>query len=221
MSCNYTSKFKKRTEETTDIHIRCLEDLPESGKPKILLLGDSLFERFKTITGEDTKVWTDHGFDKMCIFNAGIGGDQIQNVMYRITVRRLLDHVGKSIEKVFLMIGTNNIERDKPIDMVMGVKFILEQLKEHFPKASVYILGIPPRVSSCSKISDSDLLIKIQIYNDLLSSLHDKYIDVFQLFTNRDGTMNSSLFDDGVHFNESGYSIYANVLGKLFSKNRR
>jgi len=209
-------KYKKRTDDTTNVHIESLSKLSLGDMPEILLLGDSLFERFKTITGGNTKVWTDFEFDKLKIFNAGIGGDMIQNVLYRLKERKLLAYLGKSITKIFLMIGTNNIEKDKPEDMLEGVKMILTMLKESFPGAVIYILGIPPRISTYKKPSNNELLIKIKNYNNLLASLPEKYIDIFSLFVDKNGNMKCDLFLDGVHFNDIGYNIYAKALKELF-----
>ena len=209
-------KHKQRTETTTIEHIKQLAELKEKkAMPKILLLGDSMFERFKHMTGESIKSWSDHGFDKFNIFNAGIGGDQIQNVLYRLIDQKILTHLGPSIEKVLLMIGTNNIENDKPIQMIEGVKTIIRIIKETYPSVTIYILGLPPRKRSKSKKND-DILEKIKQYNELLKSLPDKYIDTYELFIDDKNTINESLFCDEVHFNDNGYEIYTNLLDKLF-----
>lgn len=218
MKTTNISKYKQRTDETTKEHIKQLTELHVIDKmPKILLLGDSLFERFKTMTGEPTKIWTDNGFDKLDIFNAGIGGDQIQNVLYRITEQKILTYLGKSIKKIILMIGANNIENDKPLDMIKGVKTIIGLIRDVYPLTPLYVLGIPPRKRSSSKAKNNeDLLKKIKEYNKLLESLPEKYVDTYELFVDKDGKMNDNLFVDVVHFNDEGYLVYANLLKKLF-----
>lgn len=211
-------KFKKRTDETSNFHIKNLSKLSPNEMPEILLLGDSLFERFNTIAGQNSKIWTDYHFDKLKIFNAGIGGDKIQNVLYRLKTKKLLTYLDGSITKIFLMIGTNNIERDQPGDMLDGIKFILDVLKDSYPKAYIYVLGIPPRISMNKKLSNDQLIIKIKKYNDLLASISERYIDIYSLFIDKKGNMNNDLFLDGVHFNNKGYDIYAKELNILFTK---
>lgn len=84
-------KYKKRSDETTDMHIKELSNL----SPTILFLGDSLFEHFKY-----SKAWIDYGFNNMNIFNAGVGGDRIQNVLYRLITKNLINYM-KNITRVF------------------------------------------------------------------------------------------------------------------------
>lgn len=115
------------------------------------------------------------------------------------------------------MIGTNNIERDKPEDMIEGVKKIIDILKSSLPQVNVYILAIPPR-TSWSKISNADLIIKIRSYNQLLSLLGEKYIDIYSSFTDADEQMNNDLFTDGVHFNDVGYNLYAKLLNPFLNE---
>lgn len=98
------SKWKKRSEETTvNIYFPELNNA-DSNTFNIILIGSSMLERFKT-TGHDLNL----GFGPH-IFNAGVGGDTIPNVLYRIKLGLL--QAAKTQEKVGIVIvniGSNDI----------------------------------------------------------------------------------------------------------------
>ncbi|KAK4149682.1 hypothetical protein C8A00DRAFT_18660 [Chaetomidium leptoderma] len=99
-----TARFKARSHDTSkQVHIPLLQsrlqDAPDQG-PTVVLIGDSMFERMTT-TGESPNsaaaswpspqmLGDDEYLDKRSVgrldrvFNAGVGGDKIQNVAYRL-----------------------------------------------------------------------------------------------------------------------------------------
>jgi hypothetical protein len=69
--------FKQRSHDTHhDTHLPQIGG--QSGQYEIALLGDSLFERFKT-TGKNQSI-----NQNSRILNLGVGGDKVINVQYRI-----------------------------------------------------------------------------------------------------------------------------------------
>jgi hypothetical protein len=61
--------------------------------------------------------WNASNLSTLGIFNAGVGGDKVQNVLWRLEQGLITDFHPKL---VVLQIGTNNIEQDHP----EGIPFI-------------------------------------------------------------------------------------------------
>lgn len=74
-------------------------------KIDVVLLGDSMLERFQT-TGKYTQIG---GLQYPRVFNAGVGGDKIENVLYRIRLGLLSILKAKNPKLVVIHIGTNNL----------------------------------------------------------------------------------------------------------------
>src|SRR5205814_1275689 len=80
----------------------------KQGDVDVLFLGDSITQGWE---GAGKQVWKDH-FEKLKAANFGIGGDQTQHVLWRITEGKELEGIHPKV--IVLMIGTNNMgaERD-------------------------------------------------------------------------------------------------------------
>ena len=96
-------------ERTRLAHLKHL-DITSSHDFEILFLGDSMLERWQS-TG--SKYWK-KDLSKYKIMNASVGGDTINNLLWRIQptdhTTGILDSL--RVKKIILMIGTNNIEKD-------------------------------------------------------------------------------------------------------------
>ncbi|KAG9232305.1 SGNH hydrolase-type esterase domain-containing protein [Amylocarpus encephaloides] len=109
------AKFKERSNVTMkDVHLPQLFP-PSADQPPppidTVLLGDSMFERFKT-TGLETKLGQ---MTYPSLFNCGVGGDKIENVLYRLengTMDALMD---RGVKCWIVMIGTNNLTKRKAL----------------------------------------------------------------------------------------------------------
>lgn len=48
------------------------------------------------------------------IFNAGVGGDKVENIIYRLVESRLFDHINlQNLSNIFILAGTNNLNNKK------------------------------------------------------------------------------------------------------------
>lgn len=141
------AKYKERSHKTNLVH---LEKLNSSDKKYThLLLGDSLLENFSS----DGAKFFNQLENKVNIFNAGVGGDRVENVFYRILNGKLLDHDNlKTVEKVYLLIGTNNLD-NRPLHrlgcssrIISGIETIIRELVDRLPGLkNIYVLQIPAR----------------------------------------------------------------------------
>ena len=211
-------KWKQRTCDTHKKHLT----MAAKGKYDKLFLGDSMFERWLT-TGR--LLWFSY-LNKLNIFNAGVGGDKIENLLWRLTPTDesvgILNVIKPS--KIILMIGTNNVENDKIEHIIDGYKNLLETIiafqEKQNNKCHIVIYAIFPRKDvSLSKIKYTNILIEslvkstsLELFNKALTTstltpfVTLEYRNINSLFENKD------LYDDNVHLNQAGYQIWLDDL---------
>ncbi len=150
-------------------------------------------------------------FGEHAVANLGFGWDRTENVLWRIDHGEL---DGIAPKQVVVLIGTNNLDLDTPEQVVAGIDAISRRIHAKLPNARILLLGILPRKDQAKLKANLDKV------NYLLQTrLHPRpYIDVLDLgntFRNADGTLNESLFSDGLHPNPAGYAILAKALSTL------
>ena len=129
----------------------------------------------------------------------GVGGDAVENLLYRLQDERsLLDHI--TINKcIYLMIGTNNLEKS-PIDhIVEGIKNILSKINKEI-KVKVILLPYRNDVKN-EKVDHVNLEIQ-----KMCEQMNIKCLSIFKSFTFE------SDYDDHVHFNQVGYQKWFGYL---------
>src|SRR5271157_2099732 len=130
-------KWKERTYKTHVEHIA--RQLEHGRNYRLAFLGDSMMERWLT-TGRN--LWDEH-FAQDCI-NLGVGGDGIEHLLYRLKgtkdIAGCLDHV--EVERVLLMIGTNNLAKRSVEHVFEGIANIVSIVREKQPKASIRLFGL-------------------------------------------------------------------------------
>lgn len=134
--------------------------------------------------------------------NLGFGWDKTENVLWRI-YHGELDNI--TAEKIFLKIGTNNLstgESDREIGE--GIAAILYAISQRHPEASVTLMGILPRRGMEERIKKLNLLLQ-----DMAQKAGVKFDNPGIKLLKQDGTIDESLFTDGLHPNKKGYSIIA------------
>ena len=132
--------------------------------------------------------------------NLGISGDLVENVLWRARDIPFLP----SLKNVFILCGTNNINKDSRDDIAQGLIAISSVFKNQPSDPNIFICGILPRDESFS----INRLILNEV-NDLLKSkcavksFH--FIDQNNGWTLNNGALDFSLFySDGLHLVEEG-----------------
>ena len=97
--------------------------------------------------------------------NLGIGGDQIENVLWRIKVIVL----PKSIRSVVIHCGTNNIDTSSSDEISVGVVTIARSIFHRYPNIEIIVSGLLPR-----DIHWSTRRVKINETNDYLGDYKNK-----------------------------------------------
>ncbi len=216
------AKFKIRSQTTTNnthfIELRGSRnaiDENETSLPPLdtVLLGDSMMERFKT-TGRQFKFPGE-------VFNGGVGGDKIQNLIYRLHTLDLFTVLSqRTIDGIiFINIGTNNLKPNNklPESDIKAYAVLLVALCREFQTATIIVSGILPRTGP-------ELDVKNGIPKEYVDDANARFAavvrEIGQVKKNcvwmppPNIDLNQHLADH-VHLNKQGYTIWFKQIQKL------
>jgi lysophospholipase L1-like esterase len=154
--------------------------------------------RSETITEEES--WEKY-FTPKGIRNFAYGWDRLENVLWRIYHGELDDI---SPNKVTLMIGTNNLHLNTDKEIVEGLQFIINAIKERQPTSKIILLGILPRRNYEERI--------VSLNHQIAKLNGVNYKDLGLVFLKKDKKINEALFSDGLHPNKAGYEKFREEL---------
>ena len=174
---------------------------------ELVLIGDSITHYWERSPSYS------YFFGDRKTLNLGYGGDQTQNVLWRIQNGEL---EGLNPKVVSLLIGTNNSNNCTPAATLLGIKKILTELQIRLPKAKILLSSILPR--GVQKLDQKNRQV-----NKSLPALADNksvfFLDVYGKFLNADGSQNMQLYyHDGVHLSDKGYFVWANAMETFISQ---
>lgn len=181
----------------------------KEGKIDLLFVGDSITEQWR-----ENAVW------KKCFAarnpaNFGIGGDLVQNVLWRMANGEV---DGISPKVLVLLIGTNNTGNDNPEDIARGIAAVVDLLHKKLPTTKVVLMGILPRGPE----PKTPLREKIAAVNEAVKKLADGkktvYLDLGPALLDKDGKLPGDVSPDSLHLSEKGYQIWAEALEPLLAK---
>jgi len=172
----------------------------------VVFLGDSITQGW----GVDFK----KSFDDLKLANRGIGGDTTRGMLIRLQEDVLSLHP----KAVVLLMGTNDIEVEVPVDAI-GRNFqkIVAALKAHDPKMPVIVCRIFP--SSATKKRPKETINAVNALFDAAVKNDPQFtvLDTYGLFANAEGDALPALFPDLLHLNGAGYAKWASALRPLFA----
>ena len=183
-----------------------------SGVCEIAFIGDSITHNWEK-PGRD--VWNaNYTNAPYRAINFGISADRTENVLWRIRNGQL---DGISPKAVVIMIGTNNtghrsVEDERPLDTVLGVQSILEEVKKRLPSAVVILHPIFPRGAT----KDDPKRVRNDVVNAAIKGFADGekvfWCDFNSLLLTEDGVLEKSVAGDLLHPGPVGYEIWAKAL---------
>ena len=136
----------------------------------------------------------------------GFGWDKIENALWRVYHGEL---DGYEAEKIFMMIGTNNLNEVPDDEIINGIGFLIKAIQDKQPKATIHIISIFARRNEEEHLRQLNTRIKAS----LAESAQLKYIDAFDVLLLENGRIDETLFiGDGLHPNEKGYEKITSVL---------
>jgi len=194
-------------------HEQVKEDIKQNN-PQNLIIGNSIIHYFggtptyQVVRGEPA--W-DKYLKPLKVQNAGFGWDRIENVLWRVYHAEFDDFKGKNI---VLMIGTNNLSaKNSDSEIVEGLQFLINAIKQRKPDANIIMVGILPRTKSEERVATINKKIK-----EMSLQNHIDYVDFGKDFL-INGKVNSKLFiSDGLHPNADGYKVLGKDISELLQK---
>ena len=189
----------------------------KSGPIGVLFIGDSITAGW----GRAPHIW-EHYYGKMQPANFGIGGDQTQHVIWRITNGEL-DGIAPKV--AVLMLGTNNTAAHTADEIAAADKKIVTMIREKLPNTKVLVLAIFPRgarknaegVITEAAVADATKRMNIiNAVNAQLAKLDDgknvRFLDINSVFVGQDGKIPFAIMPDQLHPNAAGYQLWADAM---------
>ena len=209
--------YRKRTIETNNKHKQFLSNHRDKVFD-VVFLGDSIFERF-LYKEEAKKAFGKYFFQRYDVFNCSVGGDKIENLLWRLTKGDILSHFGPAPRQMIILIGINNMTDNRiNIDtMVDGYQQIIDTIREKFPRVHIDVLALYPMNIDENQQSIFDFNARI----NTLTRDYDfvRFHDFHDDFYNNDGALKTYHYVDEVHFSALGYDSFARRLVELIEAN--
>ncbi|MBX7258881.1 MAG: GDSL family lipase [Candidatus Hydrogenedentes bacterium] len=182
----------------------------KQGNVDLIFIGDSITQGWE---GKGKATW-DKYYGKRNAVNLGIGGDRTQHVLWRLENGNI---DGISPKLAVLMIGTNNVSRNKPVEIVQGITEIVDLLRAKLPKTKILVLGVFPRGETPGYLRDQVAQINVRIAR-LAELPRVEYLNINSVLTQPDNTLSKDIMPDFVHLSEKGYELWAQAIEKKVSK---
>jgi lysophospholipase L1-like esterase len=197
------AKYKLRSHETHHtFHVLELQKIPSDTPINTVLIGDSMLERLKT-TGTATQVAR-----LPSTFNAGVGGDKIENVLYRLDqgLTTLLET--RSVKVWVLVVGTNDLVKALKPAKIAKYRLLVQALLRIAPGSRVLSCAIFRRKDVGDDLVDASNGSLRGVVESLNAELGEDRL--FWLDAPEDVTKERLV--DNVHLDEEGYALWDRVM---------
>lgn len=151
------------------------------------------------------------------VLNRGISGDISYGVFARLD--EILRH---KPEKLFLMIGVNDLKRNIPTaNIIDNYSKIVSRIKRESPHTKIYLNSILP--INPDKLLESFRAVKntdVAILNGGLRQISEKesnvtFVNLHEVFADKQGNLRAEVTPDGIHLEVSAYVELVNYLKQV------
>lgn len=203
----YNDNSKIKTKNVTKIVTEKVVD------DNYVFLGDSITNDY------DLEEYYEDSF----VVNSGISGNTTKDILSDMNNRVYRYNPSK----VFLLIGTNDIENGiSSEEIVSNIENIIDGIKENRPYCEIYLESIYPVANSscsddkCKSVGNrrNDVISSInKELKDLAEEKNITYINIYSLLEDDDGYLKSEYTTDGLHITSAGYKVITEELKKYIS----
>lgn len=192
----------------------------EKIKPEIIFLGDSITHHWG---GEPVafKAVNEPALQRTALgktyTNMGMGWDRIENVLWRVENGEL-DNLSDTVRVLVLLIGTNNLSVNTAPEITEGINCLIEKISKKLPKTNLIIGGILPRIETGLKCSVKDANTAIEKAVKKMNKKNITFQPLNTPFLGKNKDLKTSLFRDGLHPNEEGYTVFEKALTPAIKK---
>ncbi len=176
-------------------------------EPDILFIGDSIVEYYP--------LQELFGTSKM-IVNRGIRGYQTGLLLENLDAHLY----GGAVDKIVLLIGTNDIGKDVPLkDALNNLEATIQSIARDYPLTKIKLLSILP-VNEGEEYKQTVYIRtneKIQNWNQAYQELASAYmqvefVPVFDSLTDQADQLKKDYTTDGLHLSVTGYQVLTKAL---------
>ncbi|NLU41786.1 MAG: hypothetical protein GXX08_06255 [Firmicutes bacterium] len=177
----------------------------------VVFLGDSLTRRWE----DNSHLWDEY-FSQFNPANFGVGGDCIENVLWRIENGEI-DGISPKLFSV--LIGTNNLCRNTENEIVEGIMEVVRTIRLKCPESKVVVFGLLPREKDETGRECNDRIDRINRELAMRAGSGGYVYEYFgdPLMTER-GSVDKDLMPDGLHLNESGYRVVGPIVRAIVER---
>jgi len=196
-----------------------LSEIKKNGGAPVVFIGDSITHFWETTGKAEWARYFSSGPRRA--IDLGTSADRTEHVLWRLTEGHELE--GYEVKCVVLMIGTNNtghfpFDKEPPIDTIMGVKRILDVIRNRQPKARIILTSIFPRGADAK----DPCRLRNDVVNKEIATFADGktviWCDFSDKFLDSEGRLSRELFPDLLHPNARGYEIWASSVIPLIDQ---
>ena len=165
-------------------------------KPELVFLGDSITSRWP-------QELLEKHFGAYRPVNLGVGGDRVQNVIWRLQ-RTSLE--ATPLKALVLLIGTNNVSSAfPPEETAGGIQKLVKMVEEKAPEAKILILGVFPRGPAIHDPRNASVDALNAKLKDLADGKKVFYLDVGPSLAESDGSISLEVMPDKLHVALPGF----------------
>lgn len=176
-------------------------------EPDILFIGDSIVEYYPLQELFGTS---------KTIVNRGIRGYQTGLLLENLDAHLY----GGAVDKIVLLIGTNDIGKDVPLNEALNnLEAIIQSIARDYPLTEIKLLSILP-VNEGEEYKQTVYIRtneKIQEWNQAFQELASAYmqvefVPVFDSLIDQEGQLKKEYTTDGLHLSVTGYQVLTKAL---------
>jgi lysophospholipase L1-like esterase len=202
------SRLKLNYQQWIDILKKEAEVVADKRPPHLtILVGDSLSLWFPTELLPEDKNW----------LNQGISGETSNGLLKRLDLFERTQP-----EVIFVMIGINDLIRGVSDEEILdNQRQIMSYLRKVHPTAQIVVQSILPHGAKETTWEGRAQLLavansRIRQLNQQLQSVAAnegvKYLDLYPLFTSKQGNLRREFTTDGLHLSPEGYIVWRSAL---------
>ena len=176
-------------------------------EPAIIFIGDSIVEYFpmhELLQSPKTLV------------NRGIRGYKTDLLLENLDAHLF----GQALDKVFLLIGTNDIGKEMAqTETLANLEAIIQEISRDYPLAQIQLLSVlpvnaaPAYKSTVYVRSNEKIQALNQAYRQLASAyMNVQFIDLYDAFLDEGGQLRPDYTRDGLHLTIAGYAALSKAL---------
>ena len=179
-------------------------------EPAIIFIGDSIVEYFplhELLQSPKTLV------------NRGIRGYKTDLLLENLDAHLF----GQALDKVFLLIGTNDIGKEMPqTETLANLEAVVQEISRDYPLAQIQLLSVLPvneqeQYKGTVYIRTNEKIQALnRAYQELAQAYYQvSYVDVYSSLLDEVGQLAEAYTTDGLHLSVAGYRILAQALQEI------